>query len=126
MKKVISGAVVIALLFAIMIPARYFGAFAEASQTLFINEVMSSNVSTIRDGDVTDPKHGSKGGAYSDWIEIYNAGPYDVDLTGYILADSRQSGYSRRGLCRQEGIFWFGRLTRIWWLKTASCTQTSS
>jgi len=45
MKKVISGAVVIALLFAIMIPARYFGAFAEASQTLFINEVMSSNVS---------------------------------------------------------------------------------
>ncbi|HOM03625.1 MAG TPA: hypothetical protein PLH43_12490 [Acetivibrio sp.] len=61
MKKVVSSAVVVAMLFAIMIPVCYFGAFAEATQTLFINEVMSSNSSTIRDGDVTDPKHGSKG-----------------------------------------------------------------
>lgn len=88
MKKVLSSAIVVAMLLAIMIPVCYFGAFAEASQTLFINEVMSSNESTIRDGDATDPKHGSKGGAYSDWIEIYNSGSQDMDLTGYILADS--------------------------------------
>jgi len=32
---------------------------------------MASNTRTIRDGDVDDPKDGSKGGAYSDWIEIW-------------------------------------------------------
>jgi len=57
---------------------------------------MASNTRTIRDGDVDDPKDGSKGGAYSDWIEIYNAGPYDVDLTGYILADSSAEWVFRR------------------------------
>jgi len=69
-------------------PFSWFSANAKTDQTLFINEVMSSNESTIRDGDIDDPKHGSKGGAYSDWIEIYNAGTKDVDLTGYTIADS--------------------------------------
>jgi len=91
------------MLMAIMIPVCYFGAFAQATEALFINEVMSSNESTIRDGDVTDPKHGSKGGAYSDWIEIYNSGSRDVDLTGYILADSSAEWIFPQGIVPAGG-----------------------
>jgi len=64
---------------------------------------MASNTRTIRDGDVDDPKDGSKGGAYSDWIEIYNAGPYDVDLTGYILADSSAEWVFPQGIVPAGG-----------------------
>jgi hypothetical protein len=42
-----------------------------------INEVMSSNSSTIQDED----------GDYSDWIEIYNPDATDVNLAGYGLSD---------------------------------------
>jgi len=42
-----------------------------------INEFMSSNISTIADED----------GEYSDWIEMYNAGPDFVNLSGYSLSD---------------------------------------
>jgi len=76
---------------------------APGTSTLFINEVMASNTRTIRDGDVDDPKDGSKGGAYSDWIEIYNAGPYDVDLTGYILADSSAEWVFPQGIVPAGG-----------------------
>lgn len=58
------------------------------SQELFINEVMASNTQTIRDGDVDDKDEGSNGGAYSDWIEIYNSSEQSIDLTGYTLSDS--------------------------------------
>ena len=43
-----------------------------------------------------DPKYGSGGGAYSDWIEIYNPGDEPVSLEGYILADMVQNGYFRK------------------------------
>ncbi|NJN25904.1 MAG: lamin tail domain-containing protein [Cyclobacteriaceae bacterium] len=47
------------------------------SQQLFINEVQSSNVSTLFDfRDET-----------SDWLEIYNAGDQGVNLQGYGLSD---------------------------------------
>lgn len=46
--------------------------------TLFINEIMADNASTLRAAD----------GQYYDWIELYNAGDADVDLTGYSLSDS--------------------------------------
>ncbi len=59
-------------------------AAAETGQTIFINELMASNTSTIRDGDSDD----SQGGAYSDWIEIYNAGSQSINLRGYTLSDS--------------------------------------
>ncbi|NLM58904.1 MAG: dockerin [Clostridium sp.] len=88
MRKSVSVVLVVIMLLTMLTPFSWFSANAKTDQTLFINEVMSSNESTIRDGDIDDPKHGSKGGAYSDWIEIYNAGTKDVDLTGYTIADS--------------------------------------
>lgn len=44
---------------------------------VYINEVMSSNASTI-----TDPF-----GNYSDWIEIYNMGNTPYDLSSHLIAD---------------------------------------
>ncbi len=52
-------------------------AWADADEVLFINEIMASNRDTIADED----------GDYEDWIELYNAGGQDVDLTGYYLSD---------------------------------------
>ncbi len=43
-----------------------------------INELMSSNSFTVEDDD----------GDYSDWIELYNPGTQDADLTGYFLSDA--------------------------------------
>jgi len=64
---------------------------AEESNVLFINEVMASNKDTLRDGDVDDPNYGSQGGAYSDWIELYNKGSETIDLTSYTLEDSSKT-----------------------------------
>jgi len=47
------------------------------AQSLFINEFMGSNQTTLADED----------GEFSDWVEIYNAGPAAADLTGYYLSD---------------------------------------
>jgi hypothetical protein len=46
---------------------------------VLINEWMASNTRTIVDAFT---------GKYSDWFELYNAGPADVDLSGYYLANS--------------------------------------
>src|SRR5690606_33116635 len=43
-----------------------------------VNEIMSSNSSTITDGD----------GDHSDWIEIYNDSEHPVNLDGFGLSDS--------------------------------------
>ncbi len=42
-----------------------------------INEVMASNSSTIQDRD----------GDYPDWIELYNSGDSEIDLSGFGLSD---------------------------------------
>ena len=47
------------------------------SQSVVINEVMSSNISTIEDED----------GEFPDWIEIYNSDLNAIDLTGCYLSD---------------------------------------
>lgn len=47
------------------------------AQAICINEVMSSNTSTISDED----------GDFSDWIELYNAGGSAIHLEGYGLSD---------------------------------------
>lgn len=47
------------------------------SQTVVINEVMSSNQTTLADED----------GDYPDWIEIYNPGSSSVELAGFGLSD---------------------------------------
>jgi len=44
---------------------------------VLINEFMADNDETLLDGD----------GKYSDWIEIYNTGTSNVDLTGWYLSD---------------------------------------
>lgn len=45
---------------------------------VYINEVMASNATII-----ADPEYGN----FSDWIELYNPGAEDVDLSGYFLSD---------------------------------------
>ena len=47
------------------------------SQALFINEVMSANILTLQDEEED----------YPDWIEIFNASAYPVNLLGYGLSD---------------------------------------
>jgi hypothetical protein len=47
-------------------------------QNLFVNEVMSKNDSYMLDN----------AGEYEDWIEIYNANDFPIDLAGFYLADS--------------------------------------
>lgn len=43
-------------------------------QIVYINEIMSSNGGVLRD----------RQGDSSDWIELYNANSYAVDLSGYF------------------------------------------
>lgn len=45
---------------------------------VLINEILASNASVNADPDF---------GAYSDWVELYNAGAGGVDLSGYFLSD---------------------------------------
>ena len=47
------------------------------SQNVVLNEIMSSNSTTLSDED----------GDYPDWVELYNAGSEPVDLSGYGLSD---------------------------------------
>lgn len=56
------------------------------SAQLFINELMSSNGSTIQDED----------GDYPDWVEIYNAGDEPVNLMGYGLSDRPNNPFKWR------------------------------
>lgn len=49
-----------------------------SAQSLFINEFMASNSSTI-----TDPDYNN----YADWIEIYNSGATQINLKDYYITD---------------------------------------
>jgi hypothetical protein len=49
-----------------------------SAQSLFINEFMASNSSTI-----TDPDYNN----YADWIEIYNSGTTQINLKDYFITD---------------------------------------
>ncbi len=64
------------ILFQLFIISTYFD-FTSA-QNLYINEFMSANNSTIADPDFN---------SYADWIEIYNAGPAEVNLKDYYITD---------------------------------------
>lgn len=87
MKKVLSGIFAVAMLLLVITPMDIVSVRAQ-NQVLFINEIMASNSKAIRDGDVDDKDDGNKGGAYSDWIELYNSSDRDLDLTGYTISDS--------------------------------------
>lgn len=51
---------------------------ALSAQTLFINEFMASNSTTIADPDYNN---------YADWIEIYNSGSASVNLKDHYITD---------------------------------------
>ena len=55
------------------------GLVVQGDGRLFINEFMASNRSLAIDPD--DPE------ATSDWVEIFNASLFDVDLTGFTITD---------------------------------------
>jgi len=76
---------------------------ADSSQVLFINEIMASNATVIRDGDVDDPKNGAKGGSYSDWIEIYNSSSQPIDITGYTISDDGATWTFPQGIVPAKG-----------------------
>ncbi len=46
-------------------------------EKIFINEFMASNRSVLQDED----------GNWDDWIEIYNANDYPVDIAGMFISD---------------------------------------
>ncbi|MFV1885336.1 MAG: CotH kinase family protein [Balneola sp.] len=50
----------------------------KSSSALVINELMASNSSTISD----------EGGAFADWLEIYNPTDNPVSMNGYFLSDN--------------------------------------
>jgi len=60
-----------------------FSGYLSNAQEVAINEVMSSNDSTIEDPD-GDP---------SDWVEIYNYGSTAVNLEGFGLTDDAEEPY---------------------------------
>ncbi|MBI9070345.1 MAG: CotH kinase family protein [Melioribacteraceae bacterium] len=51
------------------------------SQTISINEVQSSNSSTLADDY----------GEFSDWIEVYNSSQNEINLDGYYLSDNENN-----------------------------------
>ena len=59
----------------------YFLPEMTTGQEIVINEIMSSNASTIADED----------GDYPDWIELYNYGEDAVDLAGWGLSDDPEN-----------------------------------
>lgn len=115
MKKSLSFLLTAAMMISLVIQPFNLEVAAETGQTIFINEVMASNTNTIRDGDVDDPKNGKDGGAYSDWIEIYNSGTEPVDLTGYILSDSSADWKFPKGTVPAKGhlIVWASDKNKI-------------
>lgn len=50
----------------------------KSTYPLVINELMASNSSTIQD----------ESGSYPDWLEIYNGGDSEVNMSGYFLTDN--------------------------------------
>lgn len=88
MKKALSVLFSITLSLSILLPTEFSVASAEGGQSIFINEIMAANSKTIRDGDLEDADKGAKGGAYSDWIELYNPSSQAIDLRGYTISDS--------------------------------------
>ena len=68
----------------------------DASGVIF-SELMPANHATLKDGD----------GDWSDWIELYNAGPAPVDLTGWSISDDlmKPSKWTFDGLTLQGGEY---------------------
>lgn len=78
-KRIVFGLITIVIIFIItFLLILLFDFSYDTYGKLYINEVMASNSSTIKD----------KYGDYSDYIEIYNGYDYDIDLSNYYLSDT--------------------------------------
>ena len=73
MKK--NGFTVVLFLLLIVYPSFLY------SQNIVINEIMSSNYSSLKDED----------GSTSDWIELFNKNDHSIDLNGYYLSDDKDN-----------------------------------
>jgi hypothetical protein len=91
-------------------PKGYAKASSKGSKDsiLHINEIMASNTSDLRDGDLLDEDNGLEGGDYSDWVEIYNSSGQVIDLTGYKISDSEVTWTFPKGIVPAKGylIIW--------------------
>ena len=80
LKKI--GSFAAALLMAASLQCAFPRTMAEQSADgLFINEVCTQNKSSFKDSL----------GRASDWIELYNGGSKDIDLSGFGISDSADS-----------------------------------
>jgi hypothetical protein len=68
---------ILILLVALVLLVLLFSQNTFGTHTLVINELMTSNRSTIADED----------GDYSDWIELFNSGNFPLNLDGFWLSD---------------------------------------
>ena len=103
MKKFLSNLLAVVLVTAVIPPNGIINVSAETGQVLSINEVMAANTHTLRDGDLDDADFGSMGGAYSDWIEIYNSSTEAIDISGYTLSDSSAAWKFPEGIVPAKG-----------------------
>jgi hypothetical protein len=53
---------------------------------VYINEFMASNVSTYPD----------EGGAFPDWVELFNASDFEADLSGWWITDDNTDIFKHR------------------------------
>ncbi|HEU0012015.1 MAG TPA: lamin tail domain-containing protein, partial [Verrucomicrobiae bacterium] len=73
---------------------------APPAPVLVLNELMALNLSTTNNG-----------GAYPDWVELYNPGPNDVSLTGWSLSDN---GDARRFVFNSGPVLSAGAYLVVW------------
>ena len=80
------GAACLLLAVCLIILIYTFDAVREDENGVVINEVCSSNVSSVSDNS----------GEYSDWVELYNTSDKEVTLSGYYLSRRKglNSGYA--------------------------------
>lgn len=76
-KKAVSLSSAAALAFTAFCAAPFSAADAAAPEKLYINEICTQNKSSFTDSY----------GRASDWIELYNGGNLDIDISGYGLSD---------------------------------------
>ena len=79
-RKRFAAAMLAGALTALALPSDALSTVCAAEPTVCINEVCSQNKTCLADSY----------GAYSDWIELYNAGSSAVDLSGWGLSDDTQ------------------------------------
>lgn len=63
------------LLFSVTLPVVFITVTSSAAKTVLINEICSNNFSVLQNFS----------GGYTDYIELYNAGDFDISLEGWTL-----------------------------------------